>query len=272
MSRAKGWLRSRTPLRRTFDFHPAAALSSIPKSVDHAVSAPGIFDQGDVGSCWAHAASRGISTSLALSGTPLPWIPSMDAIYRNARCLMRAAGEFSGALSDTGTDPFYGMQALAQFGVKGMGATVGRYSDCALSAVAKEPLLGDLEAEAHDLLIGAHQIISSGANRVEDICRALASGSAVIVGVFVDTAFEDWTPSQGPIGAPKDPNDPNGGGHALAVDGYDTRADGSRILTVANSWATDWGDAGRFTAAPAWIEADGAGDIYVLSVTPAEAP
>jgi len=272
VNRAKGWLRSRTPLRRTFSAHPASLLSTIPKSVDHLSSAPAIFDQGDVGSCWAHAASRGLAASLALAGNPLGFVPSMDAIYRNARCLMRAAGEVSGTLADWGTDPFYGMQAISQFGIKAMGATVGRYSDCSTTTMVREPTLGELEADAMHLMVGAHQIISSGAARVEDICRALAGGCAVIVGVFVDTAFEDWTPSQGPIGAPADPQDPAGGGHALQIDGYDTTASGTRILTVANSWGEDWGDKGRFLAAPDWITNDGAGDIYVLSVTSQEAP
>jgi hypothetical protein len=261
-----GWNRSRTPLRKTFGMHPAAALTEIPLSVDHGSSSPAIFDQGDVGSCWAHAASRGLFASVGTT-----FVPSMDGIYRNARCLMRAAGEFSGALTDTGTDPFYGMQAISQFGVKPMGPAVGRNSDCSTTSMVREPMLDELEEDAHHLMVGAHQIISAGTQRVEDICRALAAGCAVIVGVFVDTAFEDWTPSQGPIGAPRNPNDPNGGGHALCIDGYDTTQLGRRILTVANSWAEDWGDHGRFLAAPEWITNDQAGDIYVLSVTSQEA-
>ena len=265
MSRlSPGWIRSRTPLRRNFAAHPLAA-TPIAQVVDHGAFGPAIFDQMNVGSCWGHAASRGIYQALAIIGKPLSFVPSPDTLYRIARALMRAAGESSGPLTDSGTDPFYGAQAFSQFGVKPMGALIqGRNTDCALEHVADEPNMAEIVQGAHALIVGAHQITTTGAQRTADVRTALSAGLPVIIGVNADAAIEDWQAGNAPLGPP----DPNKilGGHMLCLDGYDLTRTGEPFL-VANSWAADYGEAGRLWALPGWVEDAGAGDFYVLSVT-----
>jgi hypothetical protein len=241
----------------------AAKISLLPSAIDLAGTAPAIFDQGDTGSCWAHATARAAANALTLKALPLGYVPSPDCLYRLGRCMMRSAGETSGPLTDTGTDPFYGMMGLSQFGVTVMGPSVdGRNSDCSTTSIGKEPILSELEREARALLVGAWQITSTGTQRLADISAALAANLPVTIGVNADQALEDWSPDKPPLGAP----DPANllGGHMLCVEGITVAGD----FVVANSWGTEWGDSGRFLASPAWVLDPGVGDLYVFGVLP----
>ena len=266
-TRRRGWIPSSKPARHAFAAHHAALMDTTPRSVDHQSKAPRIMDQGDIASCWGHATSRGIATALEIAGSPLGFVPSQDDLYRLARCLMRARnGAARPRLTDTGTSPHIGNQVLSLFGVRAMrGPTSdGRYSDCDDATFNDEPDLGSLIADSKHILIGDYGITSWGSQRILDMRKALAATS-VTGGFFCDTGFERWQRGNAPYGAPRNPNDPQGGGHMITYDGYDTMQNGSTVFIIANSWSEGWGDDGRCLVDEEFVLDSQVSDLTVLA-------
>lgn len=205
---------------------------------------PGIFDQGPVGSCEAHRTAGAIYTTLSAKGNPLPFVPSMDQLYRLGRAIDRRAYGERGPLTDSGVTTHSMLQAISCWGVVPMGPDVeGRHSDCARATVADEPDFLGIVQSSEVLIAGAYEITSRGDQRVTDVCHALDAGYAVGLDVFVDThgpcSFENWDPYHGPLSDPVK-TDPNGGGHAVYAIGY--QFDGPKfIINFVNSWGEEWG-------------------------------
>jgi hypothetical protein len=218
---------------------------------DDSAFAPPVFDQGPVGSCEGHSSSGCTAMVFAKQGQPLPWIPSMDDLYRLARCIDRSNPN-GGALTDSGTMTSSIIAAMAEFGIRAMGdrASDGRFSDCDSdpAKLNREPNLAELEVDGLKLVIGAYQITSTGSERIADVIAAQNNGFGVRIDSFVDTAFEDWTAGQIPFGMPNYA-DQNGGGHALYIIGYQ-----GQNQIVRNSWGTSWGDDGNIIVSPAFVE------------------
>lgn len=216
MRHAKGWLRSVRPAK--YSFTPRAVISD---TVDLVRFVPPIFDQWKWGSCFGHGSAGAGTAAFAAAGAPLEWTISPAGVYRLTRCVTRSRMGQNPAthpLSDTGSYPVDGFEAMEQWGVRPMGAPSSAHNtDCFDSAVNAEPMQDELEESAEHLLIG-HRV--SGASNV---ASALSVDQPVGFGFFVDTAFEQWNPTKGFVGAPKNPYDPDGGGHFLYAAGY-TRA------------------------------------------------
>lgn len=260
----RGYVPDRAGHRTTsFAHHPAAKAATTPDAVDHFAAAPGVFDQGQYGSCTGHGTSAGIVAAFDLAGVPMAFVPSPAGIYDLGRCIDRAP--LTGTpLTDSGAEPNQVMRGIAEWGVRPMGPLVeGRYSDCGAANVNAEPDIAAIETDACHLEIGAYAITSVGADRVADVRKALAAGLPVCFGVFVDTAFENWNPADGPVTAP-DFADPSGGGHWLCALGYTTQADGTTLVRFRNSWGTSWGDGGNGNGDEAWVAAWM--NIYVMAV------
>jgi hypothetical protein len=224
------------------------------------------MDQGDTGSCTGHGTACGIYTTC---GDKLGFVPSPDGIYRNARCVDRAAKHHSGALpklSDDGAFIDIVMRGITAYGIRPIDAPTsdGRYSDCEPSSINDEEMLGDAEIEATTLLIGEYAITATGALRIQQMRQALAAGYAITFGAFVDMAFENWTPDLPPQGA-CDPNDPNGGGHCMCVIGYQTEVDGKTTFIVRNSWGATWGAGGNILVSEDFVAT--MEDVTVMHVT-----
>lgn len=226
-----------------------------------------IMNQGQTGSCTGHGTAQGIVTAFAAKGDPMPFVPSPAGIYTVGRCVGRAPGH-DGALApltDSGAMPADVMAGISLWGVRPMGAQApGRFSDQLDSRVNDEPTLGDLEDDAETLLVGEFRIDETAPDVVEQVCRAIAQGYPVGVGIFVDSAFENYAPGAVPIGAPN-VNDPNGGGHWIVLTSYVTNAVGRRVFRGPNSWGPGWGDSGHFVASEEWVRA--AWDLYCLNVS-----
>lgn len=258
MSYAKGCIRETGHRYTSFEIAKARGLTLAepPPSADLFPFAPPRQNQTSFSCCEAMSTCVAIMTTLAKAGTPLPWLPSQADMYRLARCLDRP--DPSQGLSDSGTQTNAMIRAISEFGIRPMGySPSGLFCDVTDDNVNSEPVLGDLEKDALTLVIGAYQIISTGAARIRDVKLAIASGFAVRVDTEVDRRFEEWTPEQGPYGAP----DPAAslGGHAIVCLKYD-----SDVFTVANSWGPEWGDGtGCIQVTPAFLAA---ADCFVWSV------
>lgn len=255
---AKGCALERGSHRRTpFGIAKLRGLASaaVPASIDLSQFAPPVVDQTVFSACEGCSSSSAIYTTLAKAGTPLGWVPSQSGIYRLARAVDRS--DPSIPLLDQGTETNAVERALSDFGVSAMVANLNA-TNCDLDGdtINAEPVLAELERDAVNLLVGTYQITSTGAEKVNDAKLALASGFAVRVDTEVDQAFEDWTPSHAPYGAPN--LSAALGGHALFLIGYS-----GDTFVMRNSWSSSWGDVGNMLVNPAFIEQ---ADAYCWSV------
>ena len=202
-----------------------------------------VFDQGNSGSCEGNATAGAIYCALAAAGSPIPWTPSQDGIYRLGRAIDRVPDEHGNLspLTDTGAMTSQVIRGIAEWGIRPMGALAsdGRYSDVELATVNDEPSLTEIEADAHHVIIGAYAITSWGKQKSDDVAACVSAGVPVVLAIAGGSqAFQAY--SGGVLGTLNAPLD-----HAVFVVGYTTNADGSRVYTVRNSWGQSFGESGN---------------------------
>jgi hypothetical protein len=205
-----------------------------------------VIDQTIFSGC--EGASSGMAVSMAFKGlgSPLPWFPSMDGIYRDARCQERAPridGSFP-ALADEGCMTSDIITILQTCGIRPMGPRVGGVNcDFDSATINAEPRLDQLDAEALTSVL-----VDPGAFAVDlrdlptafaVIQKALALKYPVRLDIIADTYLQNyfsyWTPATKPLSGIK-PNDPTAGGHAIVLDGMLVKSDGSIVFDNLNSW------------------------------------
>lgn len=219
-----------------------------------------VLDQNSVGSCVACTFAAGIVTALSVRGTPLPWIPSVAALYTTCLALDRL--DASTMIVDAGTQLLTAAEAVSEWGVVEMGkpVSVGGYvreCDCGPDQVRGPDFL-QLKRQAHRLVLGAH-VISS----LDDCRLSLDNGYPVATGGWVSSEFCDYLATSAPIGQ-QDPDDPDGGGHAVLVYGYEDLPGGETAWFGLNSWGTSYGKAGRFIAGNRFMQQRW--ELYSLAV------
>lgn len=268
MKYSRGWLPN-PPDAKVAAFHEVSKhfASSTPKgAADLRKFAPPPFDQGQTGSCTGHGTSCAIYTTLAAHGMTLPWVPSPKGIYDVGRRIDLTPSQ---RMSDDGANPNSVMRGITQWGVRPIRAVTvdehGRFSDCSPDTINDDPTLEDLVLDERTKLLGEYALHPS--TSVNDVCLALDNGIAVGVAYFVDTAFENWTPSDEPVGRP-DFSDPDGGGHWVCILGYATDVRGKRVFRVRNSWGVTWGDFGDFFASEEWLKAAMQVEVIAVTVAP----
>ena len=220
------------------------------------------FDQGATGTCHAHSGVSAVMCARNAKGNPLPWVASPLLLASTTYADVRAAAFPTGPLpplEDTGADLSDDAAALAKWGAGPIMALVqGRYSDVPddLPGVPfpepPDPLQNpELTIAGQNLIAGEYTIpIDQDA---PTLCAlSLDAAVPVWVGTFVDTAFEELSPNG--IAQPADPNDPNGGGHAVYLSAYRSGPDGYEFR-VENSWGAGWCDNGSCWASSAWVRA-----------------
>jgi len=263
---AKGYRRDLPHKRVQKDAaHLLRAVPALPTEVSHeAHEYRPILDQNTTGSCTGHGTAQALFTAFSIDGVPLPWCPSPKGTYANVRAKERADVTPQGAtlptLTDSGAMPADIMVVLSTFGCKPMKAPSpqGFNSDVDASNVNDEPAFADLEEEALCIVTGEYRIEEASPDFIQQVCAALAfggvlaKGAPVGIGVFVDTAFENWDPAKGPL-KDVDLSDPQGGGHWICITSYRTGADGKKIFRGPNSWTDQWGDAGHFEVTEDWL-------------------
>lgn len=289
MRYAKGWNRSVRPAK--YHLAPRTAPAD---TVDMTDCAPPIFDQWQWGSCFGHGSAGAGTAAFAAAGIPLDWVMSPAGIYRITRCVTRSRmgqDPSTHPLSDTGSYPVDGFEAMEQWGIHPLGQVDAAHNtDCFGGAVNAEPVQAELESDGEHLLTG-HQVSGSSG-----VASALSERYPVGFGIFVDTAFEEWNPAKGFLGAPVNPYDPNGGGHFIYTVGY-TRAgllaqdinalperlrptdssiaaaicqnaaklaSGARIGFGVNSWSSRWGLHGFFLYLDALLDDPQSGDTFAF--------
>ena len=215
----------------------------------------GVKDQGDTSSCVGQAISTAIDARLRRTGRWDAPRASSLAVYTYARALERAAA--SDSLLDMGSYPRLAMKGLREWGV----ATEDRWP-FDLTQVNAELPWDVMQQSAAWRVTSWWRIDSTGKERVEDVCQALAAGYPVVFGTEVDAAFMAYD-GKGPLQAGDRAH--TLGGHMMCLLGYTTE-NGARVLRGVNSYGLGWGDRGLFWAGEGFVMDPAASDFYVFQL------
>lgn len=239
MTRTFGYKRPWRPhLGLRMSFAPEQ-LDGLPDAVDLRPKMPEVYDQGQLGSCTAHALAGAIHHALLrderdglLAAGVMPFVPSRLAIYYAERAIEGSESDDAGALLGDG------IRALMTFG----------FADEALwpydpDRFAEAPPEAYERAAAHARLVNAEALDHDR----QTLLWTLACGFPFVFGITVHRSFE--TAPGGVVELPG-PEDPELGGHALLCVGYDR---GTERFLVRNSWGPGWGDGGYCTIPFAYL-------------------
>lgn len=206
--------------------------------------APG--NQGPVGSCvaWAtgYTAYGILMHEQGISGSPM----APMFIYSQI-----AQGR------DTGTTASAALPMEYQQGIdRGSDYWQGSYD------YTTQPTQEERDKATYYELSGYTDLTASG-NVKSAIKSAISSGKPVVVGFLVrtglfdlDSANHNYSTASGPYA--KDSNG-NSEGHEVTIVGYTSTG-----VTIENSWGTNWGDKGYFTAPWSWITSSDILEIHSM--------
>ena len=208
------------------------SLVPLPPSVDLRPKCPPIQDQGDLGSCTAHALAGAFAF---VEGPPFK-TASRLWIYFQERAIEGTIKSDGGAMLRDG------IKAMAKLGV--CEEDLWPYHPEKFATKPTAPCYK--AAQAHQILAYArlHTLLP-------DMKQCLADGFPFVFGFTVYEGFQSpATSSTGVLRMPG-PGEKEVGGHAVLAVGYD---DLSQSLIVRNSWGTAWGQAGYFTMPYAYVQ------------------
>lgn len=199
----------------------------LPSRVDLSEWEPPVTDQGQEGSCTAHAGVRMLSW-LYKKIYGESYIFSPQFLYRAERICEGDVNEDGGAQSRTL------MAVLNEVGC--CLESTFPYSDDGW----KQPTTEAMLAEAHKYKIGAYHRVPA----LDVLKSVLASQYPVVMGIEVYASFEsDAVAATGNVPVPDTGKEQFLGGHEVFCHGYD---DSAQVLLMTNSWGTGWGEQGHF--------------------------
>lgn len=248
MTRNYGW---RPDLADMRDRLTPPSTAPVPKSVDLRTKSymPPIQDQGNLGSCTAHAIAGAYRAEYQREkGTIID--PSRLFIYYGERTIEHTITSDAGAMIRDG------MKVVAK-----VGAPPESLWPYDITKFAEKPPQAAYDAAPlHKCLVYTRL---SGS--VLSVQQALAKGQLVVCGFTVYESFE----SQAAADTGKVPDPKKGervlGGHAVCIVGYKALKSGLTLIW-RNSWGPDWGAKGFFTTSDKFLKLTGASDFWTCSV------
>ncbi len=231
---------------------PPLAASCAPYILDS-------LDQGQLGSCTCNAFAQALRAAMIRAGAHAPELVARLFLYFLARAYDH----------DTANDDGTFLRNVAQAAVKwgfppehfwpysddtGPGAPFRKMPGIDVFTAA-------IDQSAKFSKPQYFRIESTGAQRIEDVKRAIAAGYCIAFGTQVSEDFCGGNLGTGPIPPPI--GLPLAGGHALCLAGYN--ADG---FDVINSWGESWGAGGWCKFSPEYITWDKTDDLWILEVSP----
>lgn len=226
--RRYGWKKDRLD-HRDFryllpDLHLVATL---PPRVDLRPNMPPVWDQGELGSCTAHAIGAAFAFEARKQATAYAAMtPSRLFLYFNERDMEGTTTD------DAGAEIRDGVKSTATTGL--CDETLWPY-DPARFADKPTP---DAYADALDHRTTTYLRV---AQTLPALQSCLASGFPIAFGISVFDSFEGDGPAATGVVPMPSTSESNLGGHAILLCGYDTY---TRQFTFRNSWGDGWGAAG----------------------------
>jgi C1A family cysteine protease len=227
-----GW-RPDTPDFRDHLFTTPSTLlpTSMPLTIDMRPHMPGIYDQGQLGSCTANAIGAAIEYQQRQQ-RDREYVPSRLFIYYNERVIENSVA------SDAGAEIRDGIKCVVNQGV------------CSESPYLSHPTWPYVEQNAftrppEDCYADAKRDLVRGYARIQQTAEALeeclAVGFPVVFGIAVYSSFEsDLVARTGVVPMPT-VREKALGGHAMLLVGYFHQ---DRQWIVRNSWSKKWGQHG----------------------------
>jgi len=233
--RRYGW-RPDLPDFRDFKFlQRLGPTTKLPAAVDLTKHMPGIYDQGDTGSCTGNAIAAAIEFCLRKQRLS-EYVPSRLFIYYNERLLEGTTSE------DAGAEIRDGIKSVAAQGVcsespQPTGVATWPFN-INLLKVKPPP---ECYASALKNIVKTYSRVDQ---TLAGLRGCLAAGLPFVFGFTVYDAFESQAvASSGALNLPT-AHESVVGGHAVLAVGYD---DSTRRFIVRNSWGRGWGQHGYFT-------------------------
>ena len=233
--------------------HPYAApkpiLAALPAKVDLRPHCPPVLDQGQLGSCTAHAIANAHRFDQMKQQASRVFLPSRLFIYYNERAMEGSID------SDAGAQIRDGIKSIAKQGV--CPEEQWPY-DIALFA-RKPPARAVREALKHQAL--AYQRLRQTLGQMKG---CLAAGYPFVFGFSVYESFESaMVAKTGKVPLPR-LREKSLGGHAVLAVGYD---DAKQALIVMNSWSEKWGRNGYFTLPYSYVtDSNLAADFWTVRI------
>jgi C1A family cysteine protease len=244
-----GWIPDLPDARDHLYSAPLPALGTLPPKVDLRPRCPPVLDQGQLGSCTAHALANAHRFEQMKQKSKTQFMPSRLFIYYNERVMEGTVDQ------DTGGMLRDGMKSIAQQGVcveADWPYDLPRFADAPSAACYRSAL-------DHQVL--SYQRLSQTLSQMKG---CLASGYPFVHGFTVYQSFETSEVAQSGIAPLPGLGESVLGGHAVMVVGYD---DSQQRFITMNSWGTKWGMKGFFTIPYAYLTDPGlAADFWTVRI------
>ena len=226
MKRKLNWHPSR-PDWRDRKFKPTLKLQELPPVVDMRGVYKRIFDQGEIGSCTANAASGLVSFQRTQQGET-GYHASRLFIYYNERVIEGTVKSDAGAFVRDSIKVLHHQGACREH--------KWTYEN---DFRAKPD--ADCYSQASNFKIKEYLSINNA--NINEIKSSLAEGHGVIFGFTVYESFDsDAVAKTGIVPMPQK-SEKSLGGHCVWLHGYN---DEKQLFTARNSWGKSWGDKGNF--------------------------
>ncbi len=242
-----GWRKDQPDFRDRPSSLKVQRVTKLPASVDLSKrpAMPGVYDQGQLGSCTANAIAAAFEYDLRDQGMT-DFMPARLAIYYGERQIEHTVK------TDAGAEIRDGMKVIAKTGA-------GPESLCPylISQFAVAPSAAYYAAAAKNQCSVYEKVAQTG----EAIKSVLAAGRPIVFGITVYASFESAAVANtGTVPMPKK-TEAVEGGHAILITGYTK----TRML-FRNSWGTSWGKKGYGSLPLAYVlNPNLASDFWTLS-------
>ena len=222
-----GWIPDLPDARDHLYAAPLAVLGALPAKVDLRAQCPGVYDQGELGSCTGNAIAGAVQFERMRENLPTAaaLVPSRLFIYYNERVIERTVAQDSGAqIRD-------GIKTAAKQGVCfESGPQPWPYN---IRNFAEEPPPPCYQAALTNQIVQYSRLVPT----LSQLKGCLAHGYPFVFGFTVYESFEGADVAKTGV-VPMPGTEAVLGGHAVLAVGYD---DSQQRFIVRNSWGPGWG-------------------------------
>lgn len=241
-----GWLPDR-PDHRDRRLRLAPRADGLPTSADVRKWCPPVWNQGDIGSCTAHAVGAAMQFDEIKRGDPTTFTPSRLYIYYYSRLSEGTQDSDSGAMI---------RDVVKTVNTEGVCHEIFWPYDTTKFAVEPDQ---NARIKASDKALAYQRLDNTDLYQLR---ACLAGGLPFVFGFTVYESFESEDVAKTGIVNLPSSSESSMGGHAVLAVGYD---DASKRFMVRNSWGDQWGIRGYFTIPYAYLTTpDLADDFWVI--------